>query len=61
MPDDLLVRVLTEHGPWVGLVFYLLWRDLKKDEVTRAVLDRNATILMELAVVIRERLQRDGQ
>lgn len=58
MPGDVLFRMAAEHGPWALLVFYLLWRDLKKDEATRAVLDKNSTVLMEMAVIIRERLPR---
>ena len=58
MAEADVLRLATEHGPWVALVFFLLWRELKKDEITRAVLDRNATVLMELAVIIRERLPR---
>tara|TARA_R100000322_G_scaffold28565_8_gene18517 strand:- start:14993 stop:15112 length:120 start_codon:yes stop_codon:yes gene_type:complete len=39
MGSDVLIKILTDHGPWVLLVFYLLWRDLQKDQATRAVLD----------------------
>lgn len=58
MPSDILVTVLTEHGPWVLLVFYLLYRDLQKDQATRDVLNKNSLVLTELATLIRERLPR---
>jgi hypothetical protein len=55
---DLLVKLVAEHGPWVVLVFFLLWRDAEKDRATRAVLDKNAAVLTEIATVIRERMPR---
>lgn len=58
MSGDFLVSLLSEHGPWVVLVFYLLWRDLQKDQATRAVLDKNSAILIEITTIIRERLPR---
>lgn len=60
MASDLILRLVAEHGPWVLLVFYLLWRDVQKEAATRAVLDRNSTVLTEMAVLIRERLPRGG-
>ena len=54
---DAIIRTLSEHGPWVLLVFYLLWRDLEKDKATRALLDKNTAILVELSTIIRERLR----
>lgn len=60
MTGDFLVSALTEHGPWVLLVFYLLWRDLQKDQATRAVLDKNSAILIEITTIIRERLPHGG-
>ena len=54
--SDVFVRALSEHGPWALLVFYLLWRDLEKDKATRALLDKNTTVLIELTTMIRERL-----
>ena len=48
----------AEHGPWVVLVFFLLWRDIQKEQATRAVLDKNAIVLTEIATVIRERMPR---
>lgn len=60
MNPDFFVSLLTEHGPWVLLVFYLLWRDLQKDQATRGVLDRNSQILTEITTIIRERLPRAG-
>lgn len=58
MSGDLLVKLVADHGPWAVLVFFLLWRDAEKDRATRAVLDKNAAILTEIATVIRERLPR---
>ncbi len=58
MTTEFLVSLLTEHGPWVVLVFYLLWRDLQKDQATRAVLDKNSQILVEITTIIQERLPR---
>ncbi len=58
MTGDALFQILSEHGPWVLLVFYLLWRDLQKDQATRAVLDKNSAILIEITTIIRERLPR---
>ena len=58
MTPDILVRILTEHGPWVLLVFYLLYRDLQKDQATRDVLNKNSLVLTELTTLIRERLPR---
>jgi hypothetical protein len=55
---DLLLRIVADHGPWVILVFFLLWRDAEKDRATRAVLDKNAAVLTEIATVIRERMPR---
>lgn len=58
MTSEFFVSLLTEHGPWVVLVFYLLWRDLQKDQATRSVLDRNSQILTEITTIIQERLPR---
>lgn len=58
MGTDLVLKLVAEHGPWVLLVFYLLYRDLQKDQATRAVLDKNTAILTEMATIIRERLPR---
>ncbi|MCI2398791.1 hypothetical protein [Aliiroseovarius subalbicans] len=60
MASDLVLRLVAEHGPWVLLVFYLLYRDLQKDQATRAVLDKNSTVLVEITTIIRERLPRGG-
>ena len=60
MNNELFVSLLTEHGPWVVLVFYLLWRDLQKDQATRAVLDKNSQILTQITTIIQERLPRGG-
>ena len=59
MTSDLILRLVSEHGPWVLLVFYLLYRDHQKDNATRGVLDKNTTALVEMATLIRERLRRD--
>ncbi|WP_217703200.1 MULTISPECIES: hypothetical protein [Celeribacter] len=56
--SDVLVRALSEHGPWVLMVFFLLYRDVQKDLATRAVLDKNTQILVEMTTMIRERLPR---
>ena len=58
MSGDLLVKLIADHGPWVVLVFFLLWRDAEKDRATRAILDKNAAVLIEITTVIRERLPR---
>ena len=58
MNGDLLVKILADHGPWVILVFFLLWRDAEKDKATRTTLDKNAAVLTEIATVIRERMPR---
>lgn len=58
MTGEFLFSTLSEHGPWVVLVFYLLWRDLQKDQATRAALDHNAIALAEITTIIRERLPR---
>lgn len=58
MAGDLLLKLVADHGPWVILVFFLLWRDAEKDRATRAVLDKNVATLTEIATVIRERLPR---
>lgn len=55
---DQVFKLLVDDGPWVLLVFYLLYRDVEKDKVTRNVIDKNAQILSELATIIRERLPR---
>ncbi len=31
MPDSVWLPLLTEHGPWALMVFYLLWRDQQKE------------------------------
>ena len=58
MNEEVLYPLLAEHGPWVMLVFFLLWRDIQKDQVTRGILDKNAHVLTEIATVIRERMPR---
>ncbi len=55
---DLLFKLVSDHGPWVLLVFFLLWRDWQKDQAIRDVLERNAKTLTEIATVIRERMPR---
>ncbi len=56
--SDILLPILTEHGPWVLLVFYLLYRDVEKEKIARELIGRNTEILIELATIIRERLDR---
>lgn len=58
--SDILVSALAQHGPWVLLAFFLLWRDLQKDQATREVLDKNTAILIEMTTMIKERLPRHG-
>ncbi len=54
--SDLVLKLVADHGPWVLLVFYLLWRDLEKDRLTRGIVDENTRLLTELATIIHERL-----
>ena len=56
MGTDLVLKLVADHGPWVLLVFYLLYRDLQKDLATRAVLDKTTPTLLEMATIIKERL-----
>lgn len=56
-----LIAALAEHGPWVLMVFFLLYRDLQKDAATREVLDKNTKILVEMTTMIRERLPQGGR
>ncbi|MEE9389380.1 MAG: hypothetical protein V3U96_12305 [Paracoccaceae bacterium] len=58
MTTAVFVGILAEHGPWVLLVFYLLYRDYQKDQATRDVVNKNSQVLAELAILIRERLPR---
>ena len=58
MGGEQIFELVSDHGPWVMLVFFLLWRDLQKDQATRAALDKNAVVLTEIATVIRERMPR---
>jgi hypothetical protein len=60
MPDSVWLTLVSENGPWALLVFYLLYRDLQKDQVTRDVLNKNTEVLIELTTMIRERLPRSG-
>jgi hypothetical protein len=61
MMSDALISALADHGPWAIMVFFLLYRDLQKDQVTRAVLDKNSQILIEMTTIIQERLPRGGR
>jgi hypothetical protein len=54
--SDAILGIVSEHGPWVLLVFYLLYRDVEKDKITRTVIEKNSLVLTELATIIRERL-----
>jgi hypothetical protein len=58
MPGDVALQLVTDHGPWVLLVFYLLYRDFQKDQATRDVLSKNTTVLVEMTTLVRERLPR---
>ena len=60
MGESEWAALLSEHGPWVGLVFYLLWRDVQKDAAVREALSSNTRILTEMTTLIRERMQRGG-
>lgn len=59
--SDLPFRLAAEHGPWVLLVFYLLYRDAQKDRVTRASLDKNTEVLIEMATLVRHRVDWRGR
>lgn len=59
MMSDALITALADNGPWALMVFYLLYRDLQKDQATRTVLDKNTQILVEMTTMIRERLPRE--
>lgn len=61
MGGEFILNLVADHGPWVLLVFYLLWRDVQKDMATRAVLDKNSQILIEITTIIRERLPIGGR
>lgn len=54
--NEAIFRMLADDGPWVLLVFYLLYRDLEKDRATREIVDRSTKILIEMSTIIRERL-----
>lgn len=60
MPESLWVPLLTEHGPWAVMVFYLLFRDQQKDRATAETLNQNSVILAEIGTVLKERLPRGG-
>ncbi len=59
LSEGFWLNLLTENGPWVLLVFYLLFRDHQKDDATRKTLNRNTEIIVEITTLIRERLPRD--
>ncbi|MEM6823774.1 MAG: hypothetical protein AAGB18_06255 [Pseudomonadota bacterium] len=59
--SDAIFRILADDGPWVLLVFYLLYRDFEKDKATRTVIDKNAHVLTEIATIVRERLPGPGR
>jgi len=58
MGGDVLFKLVADNGPWALLVFYLLYRDLQKDQATRDVVNKNSQVLTELTTLIRERLPR---
>ena len=61
MTSDVILRLVSEHGPWVLLVFYLLYRDVQKDVAVRGVLNKNTEILVEMTTMIKERLPRSWE
>ena len=61
MGADLILELVSEHGPWVLLVFYLLWRDAQKDAATREALAKNTEVLIEMATLLRSRVAREGR
>ena len=58
MPNEVWLPLLTEHGPWAMMVFYLLWRDQQKEAAMRDVLNHNSVVLAEITTLLRERLPR---
>ncbi|PZX17750.1 hypothetical protein LX81_01478 [Palleronia aestuarii] len=56
MEPDFIFKLVSEHGPWVLLVFYLLYRDAQKDQATREVLNKNTVVLIEMATLLKERV-----
>ncbi|MEM9344468.1 MAG: hypothetical protein AAGA87_15605 [Pseudomonadota bacterium] len=54
--SEALIQALTDDGPWVILVFFLIWRDFEKDKATRAVIDKSTAMLVEISTIVRERL-----
>ena len=58
MASDIVLKLVADHGPWVLLVFYLLYRDVQKDQATRDVLHQNTQVLTEMTTMVRERLPR---
>lgn len=54
--SDLILRLVSEHGPWVLLVFYLLYRDAQKDFATREALNKNTAVLIEMTTLVRDRV-----
>lgn len=58
MGDSAWTVLFMENGPWVGLTFYLLYRDVQKEAAVRDALNRNTRILTEMTTLIRERMGR---
>ncbi len=56
MGPELFFQLLTDHGPWALLVFYLLYRDAQKDAATREALNKNTAVLIELATLLRTQI-----
>ncbi|WOI57182.1 hypothetical protein [Palleronia sp. LCG004] len=56
MTGDLILKLVSEHGPWAMLVFYLLYRESQKDAATREVLNKNTAILIEMTTMLRDRI-----
>jgi len=53
VPVELMMKLIAEDGPWVVLVFYLLYRDGQKDAATRQVLNKNTAVLVEMTALVR--------
>lgn len=56
MASEMILKLVADHGPWVLLVFYLLWRDAQKDAAARQVLNKNTEVLIEMATLLRTRM-----
>ncbi|TRD22984.1 hypothetical protein [Palleronia caenipelagi] len=59
MDLETLIRLISQDGPWVLLVFYLLYREGQSDAATRQALDHNTKVLTEMTTLIRARIAVD--